>query len=230
MNSKQKGFSALYLILLLVVIGILGGTGWYVYTAKRNTEKSLEQSNVSNVPQTKKSSPATKPPTAKADEKKEFTNRGTGVSFKYPKDWTVDDLGDPSNVGYPLNLNIHKNSGNNLLLSLTVRNKDAKDSKIEPGGPPAYTLTAMSTVLEAITVKGQNYSLVGSMNEELPNKPVYEVELKKCTSSTSCAAYLSHGDGSITVLTMAKQGHGAPMDLQSDEYSQIKEIIKSLQY
>lgn len=54
MRSKvdgQNGFAAIEVILLVIVVGIIGGTGWYVYNSvhkTNNTLKSISNSSASN--------------------------------------------------------------------------------------------------------------------------------------------------------------------------------------
>jgi cytoskeletal protein RodZ len=48
-NNKQSGFSAIEAVLILVIVGMLGFTGWYVWHAKQTADKTLSADN-SNVP------------------------------------------------------------------------------------------------------------------------------------------------------------------------------------
>ncbi len=41
MQLKQQGFSVPRLLLILIIIGILGGAGWYVYTSRKAYDKSV---------------------------------------------------------------------------------------------------------------------------------------------------------------------------------------------
>lgn len=40
--KSQKGFSAVETILLVIIVGLIGFTGWYVYTTQQNTNDSLD--------------------------------------------------------------------------------------------------------------------------------------------------------------------------------------------
>lgn len=51
MKHQQKGFAVLETLLVLVALIIVGGTGYYVWHAKQNTNKSLDAAN--NSPQSK---------------------------------------------------------------------------------------------------------------------------------------------------------------------------------
>lgn len=43
-QSNQKGFSAAVLLLLVIIIGIIGFAGWYVYNSNNKAGKTLENS------------------------------------------------------------------------------------------------------------------------------------------------------------------------------------------
>src|SRR5262249_53344198 len=53
--QKQKGFGAVEALLILVIIGMLGFTGWYVWHAKQTADKTLSADN-SSTPTFKKNS------------------------------------------------------------------------------------------------------------------------------------------------------------------------------
>jgi uncharacterized protein (UPF0333 family) len=61
---NQKGFGALEVLLLLVIVGIIGGAGWYVYQSQKKTNESLDKANqnIETIAQNKKT-------TEKATEK-----------------------------------------------------------------------------------------------------------------------------------------------------------------
>lgn len=60
MKLNQKGFGAVEAILTMVIIGLIGGTGWYVWNAKNSTEDTLKPNN-SSLPKKDKAPVSSKP-------------------------------------------------------------------------------------------------------------------------------------------------------------------------
>ncbi|HUB93141.1 MAG TPA: hypothetical protein VMB52_01415 [Verrucomicrobiae bacterium] len=88
-NESNSGFSIVEALLILVIIGILGFTGWYVYHAKQASDKNYSTANSSTVPIYKKKV-ATKT-TATANPYagwKTFCSSVTNACFKYDPTWT----------------------------------------------------------------------------------------------------------------------------------------------
>ena len=83
---NNKGFSAVETILVLVIVGLIGFVGWYVYNSKKevkNTSNTQQPSGVTkSVPNTKKDAPVTL---------KEYKNATYGFSFQYPENWTLKE-------------------------------------------------------------------------------------------------------------------------------------------
>lgn len=95
--KKQNGSSALEGLLILVIVGILGFTGWYVLHVKQTADNSLNSSANTNiaVESTKKSSSSTQV-TSQAQASpyagwKSYTLKYEKISFKYPADWSLKD-------------------------------------------------------------------------------------------------------------------------------------------
>jgi len=95
-TSDQKGFSVIEALLVLVVIGILGFTGWYVYHAKQTSNKDYSDAASSTVPafKTKKTVNTTTDTQSKVSV---YTLSSVGASFSYPSDFSV--LTYPNGVG-----------------------------------------------------------------------------------------------------------------------------------
>jgi hypothetical protein len=45
MNKKQNGFSVVEGLLIFIIVGILGGTGWYVYNSNKKTNDLLNSAD-----------------------------------------------------------------------------------------------------------------------------------------------------------------------------------------
>lgn len=85
MKKNQSGFSAVELLILLVVIGLIGGAGWYVWQSKSKNSSSNNTQTTQNEA-SKQNSEADN--TKTADETanwKSYTRYG--VTFKYPTEW-----------------------------------------------------------------------------------------------------------------------------------------------
>jgi len=77
------GFSVVEALLILVAIGILGFTGWYVYHAKQTSNKDYSDAASNTVPTYKKN--------PYAGWKTYSSSNGLGLGFKYPASWTVTE-------------------------------------------------------------------------------------------------------------------------------------------
>jgi hypothetical protein len=86
LKNIETGFSVLELFMILVIVGIIGFTGWYVWHSKQAADKTLSSDN-STVPSfNKKPSPQTKP------------------SYSLPSGWSemnCDGGGLVANLAYP---------------------------------------------------------------------------------------------------------------------------------
>lgn len=83
MNKKQRGFSAVEGLLIIVVIAILIFIGWSAWKARHKDEVKPSTST----------STTTKPQEPKHEDEyagwKTYTSSGEGFSIKYPADWTM---------------------------------------------------------------------------------------------------------------------------------------------
>lgn len=101
--KNQKGFSALEALLILVIIGILGGTGWYVWSSKNKTDQALNNAANSSVNET---TAKTKNSTTLTAEKKYLEVPELGVKFELSKD-IEDAYYDKSDRPSVINLRVH---------------------------------------------------------------------------------------------------------------------------
>lgn len=86
LQNNQDGFAALEAVLIVVILGILGFTGWFVLNDKKNTDKSLS-SNSSTTPTYKKTPVKTKNSTVQVPVGwVEYS--GAGFKFAYPGAYT----------------------------------------------------------------------------------------------------------------------------------------------
>ncbi len=92
--KQQKGFGLVQILLVIVIIGLLGGTGWYVVQARKNTDQTLQNTAKSqNDPQkaeTKK--PESKPAVDPIADWVSYTNKSGVYSLKHPKSWATASM------------------------------------------------------------------------------------------------------------------------------------------
>jgi hypothetical protein len=110
MNKTQKGFAALEALLILIIVGVISGIGWYVLHTKHQTDRILSQAD--KISQSTPS--AIKPSTAKSTTEnasaKEITTSnlegpGNITGYLTIKEWGIKiklALADPSIIQYKL--------------------------------------------------------------------------------------------------------------------------------
>jgi len=97
--KNHSGFSVVEALLIVLVVGILGFTGWFVYHSQQAASKdSNSQSKVQTT--TQKAAPPVDP---YADWEQYCSDYG-GVCFKYPQDWQLSSVetADPNIKGAQL--------------------------------------------------------------------------------------------------------------------------------
>ncbi|OVE78965.1 hypothetical protein BVY00_01535 [bacterium G20] len=82
--KNHKGFSAIEALLILIIVGLLGSTGWYIWDTKKKTDK-----NLNTAAQTEIKAAAQKDPTA---DWTAYSSKEGQFSLKYPSTWK-----EPSN-------------------------------------------------------------------------------------------------------------------------------------
>lgn len=84
MNKNQNGFGAIEALLILVTVGIIGFTGWFVWHSNNKASNDLKSSSSSAKFEKKKKSPVD--PTA---DWTPYTSTAGKFSLKYPKSWST---------------------------------------------------------------------------------------------------------------------------------------------
>jgi len=83
MQRQQKGFSVYIVLLLIVVLGVLGSTGWLAWRHSRKDTAIIPQSV--ETPAKKTVEPKTEEPTSVTWET--YKNEEAKLTFKYPSTW-----------------------------------------------------------------------------------------------------------------------------------------------
>ncbi|MDB5170524.1 MAG: hypothetical protein JWO35_218 [Candidatus Saccharibacteria bacterium] len=95
MKKNQDGFSAVETVLILVIVGLIGFVGWYVYNSKNKSDATLDQASKSS----QTSTPTKKTDAESAVKLSETYTDPSGFTLKYPADWQFAAKGSKSADG-----------------------------------------------------------------------------------------------------------------------------------
>lgn len=85
--KNQKGFSAVAVLLIVVVVGLISGVGWYVYKSQ-NKPKDTQQTADSNKTATENKEEVQDPDQYTPPEGwKKYSDKENTISFYYPASW-----------------------------------------------------------------------------------------------------------------------------------------------
>lgn len=86
--KNTKGFTLIEGLLILVIAGLLGGTGWYVWSAKKKADKSLNTAAQTEIQVDSKKAASQSPVFNKLpDGWFEYKSDENGLRLGYPKEW-----------------------------------------------------------------------------------------------------------------------------------------------
>ncbi len=94
LKLNNKGSSPLHIVLILVIVGLIAGVGYYVYSSQKKTNESLDNANSSleqaaQANKEKKTETNDKTSSSSIPEGYQQYKSSTGIfTFNYPKDWS----------------------------------------------------------------------------------------------------------------------------------------------
>jgi Tfp pilus assembly protein PilE len=96
LKNNHSGFSALEVILVVIIIGLLGTVGWLVYkNHNKKTNAAVVNKNINNKNTFSSNTPSTVNPYAGW---KSYTLMNEKITFQYPSDWTLFDNSNSTNA------------------------------------------------------------------------------------------------------------------------------------
>jgi Tfp pilus assembly protein PilE len=144
---NQNGFSAIEALLIVIILGMLGGVGYYVYNSQKQIDKAYSQTaNSSVVPSTKKptpktatSSPVSKPsPVAGGITKAPADSQTTASGVCYPASSSLVSITINPDVADPRCVKVTSTQ------TLSVTNSTKQEITVSIGGK-SLTLPAGAT-------------------------------------------------------------------------------------
>jgi hypothetical protein len=93
MKKLESGFSAVEGLLIFIIVGIIGGTGWYVMQANKKTDDTLSSAGLGTAAQAAKKKQTTTPqatdPTVNWIA---YSSKAGKYSLKYPSTWATSPV------------------------------------------------------------------------------------------------------------------------------------------
>ena len=172
LQYKQSGFAAIETLLIVAILAIIGGTGYFVWHAKQNADASLKNAAKSSVGVARK--PQSKTSVDAASGLTTFSSANGAFSVQYPSSWVTPS--NPKLCGTFLDNDLEIGPDKQ---SVVVCATDGSLSQVsisattpQKAGDPSQTLNAQgyknfqSSDITVDSVKGHSYSAVASGQEE----------------------------------------------------------------
>jgi Tfp pilus assembly protein FimT len=95
-RKNEAGFGAVELLIILAVVALIGGVGYFVYKNQHKaTTASVTTTTTPTPTKSVTATPAkTTTPTPAQDTRLQYENKDLGLTFKYPSDWKIVDESD----------------------------------------------------------------------------------------------------------------------------------------
>ncbi|HEX5456516.1 MAG TPA: hypothetical protein VFW77_04080 [Candidatus Saccharimonadales bacterium] len=229
---NERGFGAVEALLIIVALGIVIGTIFYVRKANNNVGNGNNGTTINQGKNKHETNPQSQLET--------YTFDKTGLSFKYPKAYKLDDFGadnDPNTLpGLVFVSKISDSEISNasnrdsfdkyLKLSINESENDpdpvfAKKEKLFPGE---------QKIIDTVTINGKQYSLVSGTY----NGSVVSVTLMDCDSSDQCTDRVAINDKYFTQAAIGSvantQSYAIPINTSSSEYQTFIDMLKSISF
>ena len=101
MNKNQNGFSVVEALLIFVIVGTIGGTGWYVYNSNKKTNdllNSADNTKILNPSKSKKAEHAKEEVDVEAQSWQLTKSAQNGFRVKIPDGWEINNYGKSDNI------------------------------------------------------------------------------------------------------------------------------------
>lgn len=174
--KMSKGVGVLPVLILLIIIGALGYSGWYVWD-KHKTSGSLNSSSNTN---TSSSTNAEADNEGISSVLKVATFPGANISFQYPSNWDIHNSSYASSFGAPYETytfylkSLFNKSNLQLAMSITY---DKRPAAVEHCGSYCSVKN-----IDDITINSKNEKLIESSSNEY------------CSTSHACSNSADYDD------------------------------------
>ena len=167
-KEQANGFSAVGVIVIIVVIAALGFVGWLVW--HKNNDESASKTNTNSTSQANKTKTGTQQNQTQPDPYAgwgTYNNRQYGMSFRYPTNWTVEEVGsnaagsDPTDFTVNLKFNVQQKYNETAIAEVHTNNLAAMTKFYDS----YYAGSSLTVNKKELTLKGKQaveYDITGS--------------------------------------------------------------------
>jgi hypothetical protein len=187
MKKLEGGFSVVEGLLIFIIVGIIGGTGWYVMQANKKTNDTLNNAGLGTASKsTKKTNPPSAPQADTTANWIAYSSKTGNFSLKYPSAWATAT--DPGSCGGSAATGIFLLGGNSASvgkcgsddsgqITVTWRNDRNSCGDLDAG---TWTMNSKETTL-ASGVKGTKITATAKdQGSELGTVPVGTKTVQYC--------------------------------------------------
>jgi hypothetical protein len=247
---NNRGFSAIEGLLILVIIGIVAGTGYYVLNAQKKSNPTTSSSSSSQTTTQKPNKPEAATKTAAFDSSYPFK-----LHFTYPENWTITESHDNTTLPFKSGANagqnyVLKSPSGKYNVKLSVSNgglggaceaEDPENGKITSINRTPLNKFSNASFTEETSTRGQtgNLSFSSTLND---TKQVESAKVGSsiCDTAFSTIITLDEAENFHLIYTRIEiQGiNDSPgvtltqkqIDdaIKTDEYKQAVSILKSV--
>ncbi len=217
--SNQRGFSPVQILLVIVALALVGGTGWYVMQAKNKTNSTLDSTSKSGTePQKTEKKETAKPETDPTADWVEESNTVGIFKFKHPKIWVSTSCDSITLVGANANSVGHCNSEDGGQISIASIEGTVDDQYV-------LTETEFSNIKKTVlAVDG----VQGSRSEGTSKAPPPDGALGGYPEGTKVVQYVFAGKNNRTYVIRYVQLTSYPNSLADFEILITKTLKFSL--
>jgi hypothetical protein len=97
LNKDTGGFAALEIVLIVVIVAILGFTGWYVYSANKKASATLSSASKDGSGPVTYAKKSTAVKTKQLEQGTIYTSKLGGFNVNYPTTWSIAGYTDSTN-------------------------------------------------------------------------------------------------------------------------------------
>lgn len=209
--KKYNGFTLVEGLLIVLILSVVGFTGYYVWNQQQVEEVEITESQTESIPE-ENTKPAESNESDNLSTKKEYTAFGTTVTYTEPEGWSSKGLygygGETSNEYIIYIENISKD------IRLTLQITDYQDSYYE-----------QNVMDEFSGIKGETYYLTKSL-DNIPGDDKYQqIGISKCDNG-HCLTKINETynlNANITPIDSNESFNGSKSNLE-----EIKQIFSSI--